>query len=278
MLCSHGAQIHKAFQVVRVILADSSSLDDTNFQTSMLFLLYGIGFSVGPYIGGALTSISFRWVFAIKCGMAYYRLREVKLMFPCSPSIPCSLLSIILAFTMLRGIAKPPQPRRTAANRSIPVPLRPETIIEKILRVDTIGAVLFIGGSILILLALDWGSNVAWDEARVIACLIVGAVSLVGFVIWEGFAEKEAESSLNCDANMEGQSEKPTGRTRPSWTRPETMIPLGVFANYDVCVTQFASFTGGMVMLVSPRSLKPYPSLLAHCFRSASISLPSSSS
>lgn len=52
--------------VVRVILADSASLDDNNFQASILTFLYAIGFSLGPVIGGALTSISFRWVFAIK--------------------------------------------------------------------------------------------------------------------------------------------------------------------------------------------------------------------
>lgn len=52
--------------VVRVILADSNSLNDNNFQSSILSILYAVGFSVGPVIGGALTEISFRWVFGIK--------------------------------------------------------------------------------------------------------------------------------------------------------------------------------------------------------------------
>ena len=32
----------------------------------MLFLLYAVGFSVGPVIGGFLVATNFRWVFAIK--------------------------------------------------------------------------------------------------------------------------------------------------------------------------------------------------------------------
>ena len=52
--------------VVRVILADSRSLDDNNIQSAMMVLLYTIGFCVGPTIGGALTTVTFRWVFGIK--------------------------------------------------------------------------------------------------------------------------------------------------------------------------------------------------------------------
>lgn len=52
--------------VVRVILADTASVEANNRQAAMLFFLYAIGYSVGPSIGGALTSVSFRWVFAIK--------------------------------------------------------------------------------------------------------------------------------------------------------------------------------------------------------------------
>ena len=52
--------------VVRVILADSRSLDDNNIQSAMMVLLYTIGFCVRPTIGGALTTVTFRWVFGIK--------------------------------------------------------------------------------------------------------------------------------------------------------------------------------------------------------------------
>lgn len=53
-------------QVVRTILADTRSLDDNNWQQTLLFVLFAIGFSVGPVIGGYLVAVSFRWIFAIK--------------------------------------------------------------------------------------------------------------------------------------------------------------------------------------------------------------------
>jgi MFS family permease len=52
--------------IVRIILADARGLDENTFQTSGLIILYAIAYSAGPWIGGALVSISFRWVFAIK--------------------------------------------------------------------------------------------------------------------------------------------------------------------------------------------------------------------
>jgi MFS family permease len=60
--------------VVRIILADSSSLDENNFQTSVLIILYAAAFSAGPWIGGALVAINFRWVFAIKSVFFFFTL------------------------------------------------------------------------------------------------------------------------------------------------------------------------------------------------------------
>ena len=31
-----------------------------------MFFLYTIGYCIGPYLGGALLNVSFRWIFAIK--------------------------------------------------------------------------------------------------------------------------------------------------------------------------------------------------------------------
>lgn len=52
--------------VLRTILSDSRSLNLNNLQGALMTLLYTIGFCVGPVVGGALVSVSFRWVFAIK--------------------------------------------------------------------------------------------------------------------------------------------------------------------------------------------------------------------
>lgn len=47
-------------------MADSRSLDDNNWQQSLLFFLFTVGYCIGPVIGGALTTVSFLWIFAIK--------------------------------------------------------------------------------------------------------------------------------------------------------------------------------------------------------------------
>ncbi len=64
-ISSNGLQTdHK--QIFRIIMADSRSLDDNNWQQSLLFFLFTVGYCIGPVIGGALTTVSFRWIFAIK--------------------------------------------------------------------------------------------------------------------------------------------------------------------------------------------------------------------
>lgn len=52
--------------LVRIILSDSASLDDNNVQGAIMIIVYSVGFSVGPTIGGALLTTSWRWVFGIK--------------------------------------------------------------------------------------------------------------------------------------------------------------------------------------------------------------------
>lgn len=61
-----GAGAAGLLSVVRVILSDSSSLNQNNWQAACLVILYAAGFSSGPAIGGALITVSYRWVFAIK--------------------------------------------------------------------------------------------------------------------------------------------------------------------------------------------------------------------
>lgn len=41
-----------------------------------------------------------------------------------------------------------------------------------------------------------------------------------------------------------------SGKRLSRWFTADAMIPLAVFQSYDVCATQFAAFTSGMVMLV----------------------------
>jgi MFS family permease len=47
-------------QAVRVVLVDSASLKNANWQASMLFFLYSIGYCIGPFLGGVLVAANFR--------------------------------------------------------------------------------------------------------------------------------------------------------------------------------------------------------------------------
>ncbi|KIJ61324.1 hypothetical protein HYDPIDRAFT_116087 [Hydnomerulius pinastri MD-312] len=196
--------------IVRTILSDSRSLDDNNWQTSILFLLYAIGYTIGPLIGGLLVAISFRWVFAI--------------------NLPITAASTVLCFLLLRGRLKGTQPpHRFVEDQG------KETIAQKLLRIDWIGTFLFVAGGILILLALNWGSTGAWSSTKVIICWILGPLFIIACILWEYVLERQLLRTtpsrhrvLNCDP----------------------MMPLEIFRSYNVCAVSYGSFVSGMVMLV----------------------------
>ena len=67
------------------------NLDENAFQAVAIVILYSLGWSVGPILGGALTSVSFRWIFAI--------------------NLPCALLAMFTLFLFLKKDIKGPQGR-----------------------------------------------------------------------------------------------------------------------------------------------------------------------
>lgn len=225
--------------VVRIIISDSSSMEEDNFMSSVLMVLYAIGYSTGPVIGGALVNASFRWIFAL--------------------NLPTTVLSSILTVFLIRPILRPAQPSQRLKDFSLP-PALPflaqssgprETPLQKFLRVDWVGTAFFIGGGILVLLGLSLGSSI---EARgfrapiVIIVLIVSSLLLLLFVAWEYLISKYIQAA----------HEEYVGQPRrfpaflyacPKWLRlTEPSIPLDIFKSYDVCATSFAAMTGGMVL------------------------------
>ncbi|KAF9227389.1 MFS general substrate transporter [Gyrodon lividus] len=197
--------------IVRTILSDSRSLDDNNWQTSILFLLYAIGYAIGPLIGGYLVAISFRWIFAI--------------------NLPITAASIVLCFFLLQGKVKKAQPSRRLAETHA----GKETLPQKLLRIDWIGTFLFVTGGILILLALNWGSVGAWNSTRVIICWILGPLSIIACLLWEYVLERQLLR---------------TTPSRYRVFNCEPMLPLEIFCSYDVCAVLYGSFVSGMIMLV----------------------------
>ncbi|KAF8452359.1 major facilitator superfamily domain-containing protein [Boletus edulis BED1] len=210
--------------IVRTVLSDTTN--------PLLFLLYAVGFSVGPVIGGLLVTVSFRWVFAI--------------------NLPCTALAMILCFLFLRNRSRvpganddkelqseTPSPRRTPVDTV-------DTWISKLALIDWVGTFLFVSGGILVLLALNWGPDDNWKSARVIANLILGVLLIVLCLLWEILLEHRppTPSSSGTDKSEHVQM-RYTGifRARP-------MLPIELFTSYDMCVVQYGSFISGIVMFV----------------------------
>lgn len=146
-------------------------------------------------------------------------------------SLPCSAVAMAIGFFILRGRTKGSQKLHRLPNAA----RSEETLVDKILRVDWIGASLFMAGGILLLLALNWGSNEKWNSAKVIACFVVGGVAVIFFLLWEYYLETEQVAS------------------RPSSSRlraTDPMIPLELFKSLDICIVMYSTYVNGMVMLV----------------------------
>ncbi|KAG8215957.1 major facilitator superfamily domain-containing protein [Butyriboletus roseoflavus] len=223
-------------QIVRTVMTDTTSLDKNNVQQAMLFLLYSVGFSIGPVIGGFLVSASFRWVFAI--------------------NLPCTVIAMFLCFVFLRNRYRvhgandeeehqAAIPTPTANAHCTPLATM-DTLVSKLALIDWVGTFLFVSGGILVLLALNWGPDDNWKSARVIVNIILGALLIVLYLLWEILLEQRSPSP----------SSKGTGGSNYVHTRctglfrARPMIPIEMFTSYDMCVVQYDSFISGMVMFV----------------------------
>ena len=107
----------------------------------MMFILFAIGFSVGPVIGGYLLSVSFQWIFTIK----YVLVDLTHSIIDDSNSLPCCVIAMVLIFFLLHNKIKAGQQRLPAVSNGSST----ESAIDKFLRMDWISALIFIAGGIL---------------------------------------------------------------------------------------------------------------------------------
>ena len=176
---------------------------------------------------------------------------------------------MILIFLFLRKGTKGPQPPRRLSY--LPIGLAEELLarsekngglVSNLLRIDTIGACLFIASGILILLGLSWGSTEQWDQAHVIISFVVGGVLLLLFIGWEWVVEhstdhlvKEFEGrgrdhEAGDSSAPESGLRKGIARFTPKWAYiTDAMLPMNMFRSYDVVATNFAAMVSGMIML-----------------------------
>ncbi|KAJ5948302.1 hypothetical protein N7466_001317 [Penicillium verhagenii] len=149
---------------VRTILADGVSLSEFAVNWTIFALVSGIGFSIGPVIGGYLTTASWRWCFAI--------------------NLPIGVVAMVLVVFVLRKDLQGPQPLPQLEGRDLST--APRRFVARIATIDFGGQMLFLWGFGLLILALTWaGGNYAWNSAAVLAPIIIGAILSISWVIYE---------------------------------------------------------------------------------------------
>ena len=151
---------------IRTILADRVSLSEYALNWTIFALVSGVGFSIGPVIGGYLTQDSWRWCFAI--------------------NLPIAVVAMVVVVVFLRNDLQGPVP--ILEMEGVNVSTRFGRFMARISTIDYGGQMLFLWGFGLLILALTWaGGTYSWDSASVLAPIIVGGVLSVGWIVYERF-------------------------------------------------------------------------------------------
>ena len=125
--------------LTNVILADKVSLAENAKNKSLFTLVSGIGYGIGPVIGGYNTQVSWRWCFII--------------------NIPIGVAGSIIAHFVLRPILLGPQ-KITRTYEATESQVSPKsTFIGRLSTIDYGGQFLFLFGMGLLVLALTWAGS-----------------------------------------------------------------------------------------------------------------------
>ncbi|MCJ1316008.1 hypothetical protein MMC15_001328 [Xylographa vitiligo] len=143
----------------QVIIRSLVPLAKVPAYTGAIGAAFGIAAILGPLLGGVLvTDSSWRWCFWINLPIGGLALIGLVLLLPSSP-----------APSKLEG-----------------------TFLEKVWKFDPVGNAVLAPGLILLLLAIQWGgSTYAWSSARVVACLVVGILLLIAFMVVQYWVQED---------------------------------------------------------------------------------------
>lgn len=132
-----------------ICVADLFSARKRGVYFGFLGMIWAVASAIGPIIGGAFTQkVSWRWCFWV--------------------NLPCGGL----AFAILLFFLKLHNPR---------TPVK-----AGLAAIDWIGNVLIVGGTIMLLMGLEFGgSQYPWDSATVICLIVFGVVAIAIFLVYE---------------------------------------------------------------------------------------------
>ncbi|KAI9505382.1 hypothetical protein GGI25_004654 [Coemansia spiralis] len=135
--------------LVFIVISDVTTEKERPMFMGVLGAVWSIASVIGPVLGGVFTDkATWRWSFFI--------------------NLPASGVVLIIVLLFLRL----PQPSGS--------------LMEKLKKVDFLGSLVLIGGTVMLLLALTWGGkSYPWRSAKIICLLVFGIVSLVVFMLIE---------------------------------------------------------------------------------------------
>ena len=168
--------------ITEIIITDMVPLRERGNYFALISIVWAIGSVAGPLVGGALAQgDSWRWIFYLNL-----------------PIVAIGFVGII-AFLKLE--------------------IRKRTLKEKLLEIDYVGSVIFLGSSTSFLVAITWGGVMfAWSSWHTLVPLIVGLIGLCFFVIYEGKIATH------------------------------TLLPLNIFRNKDSNIAYFDTFIHGIIL------------------------------
>lgn len=155
--------------MIDMIVSDLLPLRERGKFMGMIFAVFAVGTSLGPFIGGVIVQdSSWRWVVSIQAQSISERItRLTRFYSKFYLNLPIGGTAITCLFFFLQ------------------VNYQKEPWQEKIKRIDYTGNVLLMTSIVSILLALTWGGTTyAWSNWRIIVCLVLG---LIGMIIFHAF-------------------------------------------------------------------------------------------
>lgn len=174
--------------MAQIVLCDIIPLRYRPKYASVVQLAWALGTILAPLIGGLIVAhTTWRWIFYLNIPFC---------------AIAMTIVPLAIRLNKKRELSWP----------------------EKLLRVDWVGAILFVSSMTLFLMAITWGGvDHPWDSAATLAPLIIGVVGTFVSIAWE------------------------------KWGAREPFVRLAIFSNRSAVAGYFCSMMQGLLVRNSTR-------------------------